>query len=148
MAGPIVFHCDEIRPLYPEWHDHVYAIALGYRWVAWDGIPSKRAPDYPRVQRCRQLLSPAQLASPRWQAFLKKNGGADAVGTEPLAYAYCSSGGGVDPAPALRDAELLRKLRQHVGKQAGYISAEVFAQLLEIVRAHLASQSPAKKGAR
>lgn len=130
----------QIRPVHPKWYNHVYAIeVLGFRWMAWDdGTPVKCTPGYPQKQRVRQLLSPRQLEDSRWKEFLEKNGGADADGTEPLAYAYCSTVG-IDPPPDILDDELAVKLKMCVRKLCDDVPRDIGETLVEVVREHLNS---------
>lgn len=77
--------------------DEILTKVLGWKWMAFDGAPTRGAPDYPKERRVRQLLSPKQLKSKEWKAFLEKRNGGDADGTEPLSYAHCSSQGPTIP---------------------------------------------------
>ena len=96
-----------MRPVYPEWYNHVVAIEKhGFRWMSWVGIPIRGTANYPEKQRVRQLLSPEQLASERWTTHLAENDGREAEGHEPLAYSYCSSGCNVEPVPDVINNEL------------------------------------------
>lgn len=136
----------EMRPIYPEWYNQVYATELcGFRWMAWDDdIPIKGTPDYPRKQRVRQLLSPAQLENPQWQEFLQKKNATEADGTEPLSYSYCSSGCNVALTPDVLEG--LGALLAHcVRKTCDDLPSDIGEQLLDLVREHLDSVGKPKK---
>ena len=129
---------DSIRPVYPEWYNQVWAIeTLGYKWMSFDGIPTRGTEGYPQRQRVRQLMSPEQLASPRWQEFLQQNNGREADGDEPLSYSYCSSGCDVAIVPDLCGDDLAGKLAECVGIRHGSVSKSVGKELLRVVRKHL-----------
>jgi hypothetical protein len=66
---------------------------LGWKWIAFDGIPIRTAPGYPDQCRVRELFSPEEQASKGWQDFFAEHNASDATGDEPLSYAYCSSSG-------------------------------------------------------
>lgn len=107
----------------------------GYKWISWLDIPRKGTPGYPEEIRVRQLMSPGQLNSDRWKAYWAKREGRYAVGSEPLSYAYYSSGGGVEMYPVATEEELktlvdFKLYKFEVGGELSWIIAPDCAQAL------------------
>lgn len=80
-----------------ELDETVLTEVLGWKWIAFVGVPVKGTDGYPEKQRVRQLFSPKQLKSKQWIKILDQNDGRPATGDEPLAYCYCSSAGPAIP---------------------------------------------------
>lgn len=134
----LTFHIepDEIRPVYPEWYNQVYAVEkLGWRWMSWIGTPVKGTLGYSKKQRVRQLLSPKQLEC--WKRFLAQNEGRKADGSEPLSYAHCSSGGGVELVPDLVNDDLAVNLSRCVHDSCESVPHDIGLALARIVKQHL-----------
>lgn len=94
-----------------EW---VYGL-LGWKWYAYQGVPVRSAPDYPKEQSVRVFVSPEYATS--WRDFIEQKCTV-ATGNEPLAYMYCSSSGAPDP-PELNEKKcvsLFRKLTKKRGR--------------------------------
>ena len=86
-----------------------YAIKYwGYKWMAFTGIPVRGTEGYPRKQRVRMLMSPEQIDARRNNIDAAKEWSdiQPATGNEPLAYAYCSSGGYIASLPSEKDMRL------------------------------------------
>ena len=77
----------------------------GYKWMAFTGIPVRGTEGYPRKQRVRMLMSPEQIDARRNNIDAAKEWSdiQPATGNEPLAYAYCSSGGYIASLPSEKD---------------------------------------------
>lgn len=71
-----------IRVIEHEMDEELAIKLLGWRWMAFDGVPVKGTPGYPESQTVRALLPPSM-----------QKGRQVANGNEPLAYSYCSSYG-------------------------------------------------------
>ena len=72
--------------------DELIAIrVLGWKWVSFIGTPIKGTACYPNKCRVRQLFSPEQMNTTGWQESVFARDGGEVDGSEPLAYAYCSS---------------------------------------------------------
>lgn len=114
-----------------------HAIKCGWRWMSWVGIPVRGAEGYPVKCRVRQLISPRQLASPHWKRLFFENKGREADGTEPLAYAYDSSQGAIDPPPSIITPELGVGLARHVRSLWKDAPHGIGIELSNIVHRHL-----------
>ena len=88
-----------MRIIKHDLNEELAILLLGWEWISFIGIPVRGTAGYPMKCRVRQLFSANQLKSDRWREFLRENDGAEATGTEPLAYGYCSSGGNCEPLP-------------------------------------------------
>lgn len=135
----MIYEIDEesVSPVYPYWYNHVWACeTLGYRWMSFVGRPTTSHPSYPQEQRVRQLFSPSQLASQGWKEFLEHADGREAEGTEPLSYAYCSSGCNVASVPDLINAELAVALSKCVHDLCDDVPHDIGLKLAAIVRKH------------
>ena len=132
----------EIRNVIPEWYNEVYAVhKLGWRWMAFDGIPIKGTPGYPQRQRVKQLFSPEQLADREWQDFLNRSSASEADGDEPLSYTYCSSHCSVASVPDLLGSELALKLNRLVHDVCGdQVPHDIGLKLVAIVRDHFSME--------
>jgi hypothetical protein len=74
-----------MKQLTHDLHEELAIRLLGWRWMAFTGIPVKGTASYPKKCRVRQLFSKEQLAT--------LTDAEEATGDEPLSYAYCSSVG-------------------------------------------------------
>ena len=70
---------------------------FGWKWMSFEGIPTRSTKGYPEKCRVRELFSPKQLKSKNWQKYFKEREGREADGSEPLSYSYCSSMGPTPP---------------------------------------------------
>lgn len=66
-----------------------------WKWMAFMGVPTRDAENYPAERIVRQFMSPEQLKNPKWQAYFAEHQGREASEdhSEPLSYRYCSSMG-------------------------------------------------------
>lgn len=81
---------------------------FGFVWMSWIGVPVRGTPGYAeRLKvRVRQLMSPEQMQLPGWKDHFSnpRNEARAADGSEPLAYAYCSSACNVAQLPSMAEA--------------------------------------------
>jgi hypothetical protein len=66
---------------------------FGWAWYAFEGIPVRETPGYPKECRVRQFFPPLDSVGPQYQRYMQEVPHEPADGSEPLSYRYCSSVG-------------------------------------------------------
>lgn len=115
---------------------------LGWKWIAYKGIPVRGTPGYPDQCVVRRFASPQLLANEKWAGILDRSGGyTDATGDEPLAYCYCSSQGPELPPMYELALTTVRQLEQLPGW------AEIKYQVMAMIDEQCPPPADAKGGA-